>query len=1017
MLKVKKLISLMICFVFIVGLIFTNLSFIRAADAIYYSPNTNAPTYGISGTKQTGVEEWMAANNRTGAVRPFSNNSFSVEPIYYLNQFQIRRTPQTTITVTKGTSSTAPEYITYDNGTSDLNLTTDAKTNYKWFRIKRAVPNVSVFTDNTANNIQIKISNLRIFQTDDNGNNGKWLNIDMVRTVSKLEIFEPDSYSNENIRTGYRGYTNWVALGYDVCNVFYIGCKEVTVDNQFYLAGTNTPVNLKTNITCIDVDADQYISFKKGNIQKHYLTSNTSLWYNKYLSDRQNITRYDSPNIEYENSSNTAVGFILSGTSIEYNFGRNRTYATNQEQFIGTVNNMSGFTPVNPTKTITDLDETNVKSNNIRSIGESWTYNIEQTIPEVNASNFTSFSFRDYIDGCLSLNQSDISIEATDGVNTVNATDWFDISLLYGSGDHASKRVDVVLKSSYVTSLNSQFYKYQTYRLKIPVKVNGSTSSIASGSFLASMIRFSHINNERTKLNFTNKAYSYINNEQRTTNDVDTTVHLSTKALDTPGLKITKTADKFEYQVGDKVHYTVEVSNTNDKADTAYFTVKDDTLPNTMQLDSDSFEISGVSPLYWEHEVNGNNWQLTSKGNYALPYGTILKIEFDAIALKPSNSHLVNNTATAFAFGVGEHQAEAEVWVNSPKFNVTKVADKTKFNLGDTIKYTVEATNINEGTLAKANFEDLLEYSGILDRNSIKVMGDNTDITNDCSINVANNKISITTNHYLKNGGCELSNVRDSRRRGGYQSGIVPRSHNKITITYEVNLPSANADDSQAILITDHKTLNNTIKAIPYPVYEERDIKEDDTIPSGSDEAEESLTINDPQLSIKKESNKEAYKVDKTGTYTLTVKQTKPNLIARNVVITDTFTNDSLSGITLNTNSIKVYLNDLDITALTLISADNGRFTIITNKSISDRDEIKVTYNVKFNKTGYFNNMASADADNTPQVYDYNQVEVQVNGLPMTGQERNMLFLFIGLAIIGTITIVIVRKKRKLITK
>ena len=61
--------------------------------------------------------------------------------------------------------------------------------------------------------------------------------------------------------------------------------------------------------------------------------------------------------------------------------------------------------------------------------------------------------------------------------------------------------------------------------------------------------------------------------------------------------------------------------------------------------------------------------------------------------------------------------------------------------------------------------------------------------------------------------------------------------------------------------------------------------------------------------------------------------------------------------------------------------------------------------------------MSTANSDNTDPVYDYKQVEVQVNGLPMTGSERNLLFTFIGLGILITISILIIRRKIKLVTK
>ena len=1024
----KRIFALSLVFLFLLGTVssygYTHNRWLGYGDANSLSRYQDKFVIGASDINRN---RWQNLNKNayqvTNAIFTNNNNGNLVVEQNYSNYcHSLITTPQTTFSVDTAHGSVASVSAPADNFYSSwngqsLNLPSDFRSNnWRWWKLT----NNSNSNKSDKTKIRVKISNLKIYTYDTNTESWHWVDVDMYREVTYSILASAEALSTKPVNdSGVRNSSRYIALGKGLCDTLYIGAREVETINSFYYAKEQpideNKVHIYTNITLKDIDSHQYAMFWKDRTARQYVTRNTILshvepaqnWSATQTNDEYNLLNNYLGDFDtnYSNDPRTNVSFLFDGDEIEYRFGRTANISM-QEQYLGSGQDNFTFIIPDPNKTITDDDETEVNRNVISNITKDWTYNITQSIPDnQNRTTFSNFQLGDEIDKCLDV--KDIKLEAVSNNSTVDVSNMFDLTTT--KLDNGKTKIVANAKNSYISNASSSFYSYLSYTLKINVKVK-LDSEKTYDEIAQELEDDGHFSNDKTALTFDNKGYSNIDNTNRDTNDVSTIVHL-------PNLKITKVADRFEYQVGDTIHYIVEVNNTNTFADTTYFTIYDDTLPNSVSLDRSSINVSGLDSSNYELTGSGNTWKITSNGDFSLPYGTTIKIEYDAKALKPSNTHLVDNTATTYAFGVDEQQAIAEVWVNSPKFNVTKVADKTKFNLGDTIKYTVEATNVNEGTLAKANFEDVLEYSGILNRNSIKVMGDGTDITNDCSINVSNNKISIITNHYLKNGDCELSNVRDTRRKMGYQYGIVPRSHEKITITYEVNLPSANTDDSQAILITDHKTLNNNVKAIPYPVYDGDDIKEDDTIPSGSDEADESLTINDPQLSIKKVSNKEAYKINKTGTYTLSVKQTKPNLIARNVVITDAFTNDSLSGITLNTNSIKVYLNGLDITSLTLISADNGRFTIITNKSISDQDEIIVTYNVKFNKTGYFSNMASADADNTPQVYDYNQVEVQVNGLPMTGGERNLLFTFIGLGILIIISIVVIRRKRRLVTK
>ena len=152
-------------------------------------------------------------------------------------------------------------------------------------------------------------------------------------------------------------------------------------------------------------------------------------------------------------------------------------------------------------------------------------------------------------------------------------------------------------------------------------------------------------------------------------------------------------------------------------------------------------------------------------------------------------------------------------------------------------------------------------------------------------------------------------------------------------------------------------------------------IKDDPEIPSGGGESSEDVTMKAPALDITKKSNKQEYKVGEFGKYTLTVKQTKEETTAKNVVIQDAF--DQEDGAELNTESIAVHFNDEDITKDCKITTENHNFKIETLKNMTDEDEIEVSYQVYFSKIGTYTNTAVASSDNTKEDRDQNEVEVK----------------------------------------
>lgn len=410
-----------------------------------------------------------------------------------------------------------------------------------------------------------------------------------------------------------------------------------------------------------------------------------------------------------------------------------------------------------------------------------------------------------------------------------------------------------------------------------------------------------HYNEKKTVIHEENEAFVEINGKNTITNKPTTNVELSKTVNDNPGLNITKDVNRYEHQVGEKAHYTVKVRNSNPNADTAYFIIRDTTLPDTMAFDFNSIKVSGIDEKDYTIEQSGNGWILKSKGDYALPYGTTITVEYDATALTAGNGTCVDNTATTVAAGIPEMKDDAQVYINSPKVDVVKKAPQTKYKVGDTVGYKVTITNRNPGTFMRdIVLKDLVKAKGLeIKEGSVAVMVGGKNVTSDLDVTYEDDGTGFTikTPFNLKNSDIPCIGIAPYKDMNHWTD--------KISVTYDATITDEAALESD---------LENVFSAPSTPNTNGDVIKDDPLIPSGGGEDIEDVKLKAPALEITKKSDKQNYKVGETGKYTLVVKQTKENLTAKNVVITDEFVQNE--GMAYDADSIIVKLNKDDITKI-----------------------------------------------------------------------------------------------------
>ena len=1054
------------------------------AMAILMIPNTDVfAQMAVDGAKAIVGSSWK--NDKDKKYSSFDDSKAIIVEASY--GFRLYKTKNSKFTVEEGKSC---KYPTSYNGL-DLNIQ-DFQKEYLWFKT----------SENSVDKIKVKVSNMQIYQCNDDGSNGHWVKVDMVRTVTGIEK--------------YKGQDGYIALGENLTNTVYVGLKEVKTTSTFYKAGTNTKVSLKSNVTLKDIDSKQYIGVKANKVDGQYVSSNTKL---SYKEDNGTYIYYADYDDDYDSQDFTCAAFTFQGDSFEYTFGRNLAEPTRRDQFVGSGQNMTRFKTVPPTKTVTDNNETQVTSNTVEHFGQDWTYNVEQVIPAgiPEAHRYSKFAFEDQIESCMKINS--VKVVASKMESTKDATSWFDIKT-------DGNKVTATLKDP---KGNDSFYKYGIYTLKINVslnipenateeqmtalreqwkqhghynetdnivaetnkaktnvdgdvkdtnqvttKVEGPEKTVsdsdetnvkkntvrsladdwtysitqkiaknadekyASFAFKDSIEQCMKINSVKVKADngkdvtswfdvstvgnevkatlknpgsndefyknnsytmeinvkmdvpenateeqlkslrnrwkehghYTedqkivkeyNTAYVEVNGQNVITNKPETEVQLSTNEKNEPGLAIKKNVNRYEHQVNDVVHYTVKVLNTNEKADTAYFIIKDTSLPDSMAFDFSSVKVSGIDEKDYTIEQSGNGWILKSKGDYALPYGKTITVEYDAKALVASNGTVVDNTAITTAAGIPEMKDQQQVYINSPKLQVIKKAPGTKYKVGDTVGYNVTITNINAGTFMRdIVLKDLVKTEGLeIKEGSVAVLVGGKNVTSNLDISYEKDGTGFTikTPYNLKNSDIPCIGITPYKDMDHWTD--------KIVVTYDATITD------KAALATD---LENVFTAPATPNTNGDTIKDDDTIPSGGGEDTEDIKMKAPALEITKKSNKSQYAIGEVATYTLTVKQTKENLTANNVVITDKFAQED--GMTYDADSMEVKLNKEDITKDCKITVEGNNFKIETGKNISDEDKLEVSYKVSFSKTGEYTNTAVSTSDNTNEDQATNVIEV-----------------------------------------
>lgn len=189
-------------------------------------------------------------------------------------------------------------------------------------------------------------------------------------------------------------------------------------------------------------------------------------------------------------------------------------------------------------------------------------------------------------------------------------------------------------------------------------------------------------------------------------------------------MSVTKSADKATAKVGDKVVYTVEVSNSENATDSLENVVLNDTIPEYVDFSHGSVQMDSKTAAYTYDDANRN--LLVELGDIE-PDKTV-KVTFECQINDKAYDKTFYNTVVASADNEQDKPATDDgITVNegTADMAVTKSVDQNVAKVGDTLVYTVEVSNSKHSTVNVKNavMSDTLSEYVTFSHGSVQVDG------------------------------------------------------------------------------------------------------------------------------------------------------------------------------------------------------------------------------------------------------------------------------------------------------
>ena len=184
--------------------------------------------------------------------------------------------------------------------------------------------------------------------------------------------------------------------------------------------------------------------------------------------------------------------------------------------------------------------------------------------------------------------------------------------------------------------------------------------------------------------------------------DTDNNESSALIVVECPDLQATKTADANPVNAGDPIGFTISVMNDGDG--TAHGVVLNDPLPKGSGLDWSIADQPNGNPCSITGTVGGQTL-VCSFGDLGSGQGVSVHVVSDTSKADCGTYH---NVATVTASNNETLQPSADVTVQCPGLNISKVAADGSINGGDSASFTIVVWNAGPGTALNVHLDDPL---------------------------------------------------------------------------------------------------------------------------------------------------------------------------------------------------------------------------------------------------------------------------------------------------------------------
>lgn len=411
---------------------------------------------------------------------------------------------------------------------------------------------------------------------------------------------------------------------------------------------------------------------------------------------------------------------------------------------------------------------------------------------------------------------------------------------------------------------------------------------------------------------------------------------------------IEKTADHYEWQVGEQVAYTVVVENRREGTIARNVTVWDTSMPSGLVLSSpDSVTVSGIpssvtqpvpgtadipgmlnpeaynetaeKTVSYEFVPEGTGWRLNITD---LPFGVPITITFLCTVTEEVNGMESINTANVQAENTPPQADDTEIYVNSAVLSVEKSVQNpylavgdgraaNEFRVGEQVNYQVVVDNLQKGSIAKnVVISDLTLPEGLAldgEEEALMVYGiPQTILYPVAGTDDAGNALNPENYNEVVEKHVEYQILRQGT---GWILTISDLPyHTPVTVNFRCTVQES----------INGLEINNTAGARAENAAEVK----------GSSK----VWINSPVLRVEKKADKPSYKYGDIITYRVTVTQEQAGCVARNVILKDVL---ETAGVRLLKDSI-VLLDEegKTIQAASVEANDENTFFVQTGRNL-----------------------------------------------------------------------------------